>query len=94
LCQKKMNRYWIKLIANLPFAETTVLFDRGQVEAKRGRPRNLLLAELKSLATANGIEDACIHATGYGKTGFKLYFTGIPKELHQRFRNVWGANWK
>lgn len=89
-----MKRFWIKLIACLPLAETTVLIKGGRAIRKRGDARSVLLYELTDLAKSNNITDACIHAASAGNSGHRLSFYGIPRSLHQRFRNVWSANWR
>ena len=87
-----MKRFWIRLIASLPLADTVILIQNGRVDVKRGKVRTVLLAELAELSKAQSIEIACITADAT-PNGFRLSFVGIPKGLHQRFRNVWGANW-
>ena len=88
-----MTRFWIKLAAGLPLAGVTVLILDGQAVAKRGAVPFGLLAELEELARTNGIETACIHARR-ASHGFSLTVFGVPKALHQRFRNTWAANWR
>ncbi len=88
-----MRACWIKLIAALPLADTTLLVENGKVEVKRGHVRSVLLSELTELCQINHVTVACINARTKS-TGFKLAFYGIPEELHQRFRNVWGVHWK
>lgn len=88
-----MTGFWIKLFACLSFADATVLIQDGHAVAKRGAAPFILLAELAELARTNGIETACIHARMTGH-GFSLTLFGVPQALHQRFRNVWAANWR
>ena len=88
-----MNRFWIRFLASLPLADTTVLIDGGRAEARRGVVHSRVLSALADLAGANGIETACVHARTAGKS-LSLTLFGVPESLHQRFRNVWGANWK
>ena len=87
-----MKTFWIKFIASLPLAPTTVLIADGKVVVKRGKIHSALVSALKQLAYSNEITIACIHATEIGNSGHKLSFFGIPDKLHQRFRNVWAAN--
>jgi hypothetical protein len=89
-----MNRIWIQLVALLPLGSVTILIANGKATPRRGRPRSVLLSELSQLAQSNGIHLAAIHASAIGKSGYRLSLFGIPKRLHQRFRNVWAANWK
>ena len=88
-----MTRFWIKLAAGLPLANAAVLIVDGQAVAKRGTVPARLLAELAELARTNGIETACVHARRTSH-GFSLTLFGVPRALHQRFRNVWVANWR
>ncbi len=48
--QRKMRRFWIQFVAMLPLAETTVVITDGVAQAKRGKPRSVLLSELTELA--------------------------------------------
>jgi hypothetical protein len=91
LCGMKMKRFWIRLMAELPLGDTTVLIDQGKVEVKRGKVSSRLLSELDELSKSMNIDVGCIHAQTT-PVEFRLSFIGIPKELRQRFRNVWGAN--
>ena len=61
--------------------------------AKRGTVPARLLAELAELARIGGVETACVHARRTSH-GFSLTLFGVPRALHQRFRNVWVANWR
>ena len=88
-----VKRLWIKLIATLPLANTTILIENGMAVTKRGMVRSVLLSELAELAMSNDVQCACIMARTTS-TGFSLSFYGIPKALHQRFRNVWGVHWR
>jgi hypothetical protein len=92
--ENEMKRFWIKFMASLPLGDTTVLIADGGVVARRGNPRAALLSELSEWVKCNGIHDACVHASTTGASGFRLSLFGIPDSLHQRLRNVWGANWK
>jgi hypothetical protein len=83
-----MKALWIKIIAALPLAETTVLISKGKPALKRGKVRSALLSEIEQLAQSNGISTACIQASGKNK----LTFHGIPPHLHQRLRNIWVVN--
>ena len=87
-----MKKLWIRFIASLPLADTTVLITDGNVVTRRGRTRPALRAELGELARTTGVVDACIHAYTTGHLGCRLSFFGIRDSLHQRFRNVWCAN--
>ena len=89
-----MKKFWIQLVARLPLADTTIVIAAGRASAYRGNPRSMLLAELSDLARQVGIECACIHASPVEGSAFKLRLFGVPHALHQRFRNVWGANWR
>ena len=80
-------------MAALPVAGTTILIEHERAALKRGRERSILLSELTELARHHHIEIGCIHAWTTS-TGFRLAFFGIPTELHQRFRNVWGVHWR
>jgi hypothetical protein len=88
-----MKRCWIRFLAALPLGTTTVLIEDCRAKTTRGAAPPGLLAELSELARSNGVACACLHAR---KTvgGFSLALRGIPRQLHQRFRNVWGANWR
>ena len=88
-----MKRIWIKLASCLPLADATVLILDGHAVAKRGTMPFELLAELTELARTNGVETACNPARRTSH-GFSLTLFGVPKGLHQRFRNVWAANWR
>ena len=89
-----MNRFWIRLVASLPLTDTVVLVQNGRVVAKRGRIRTALLSELAELVRCNQIQTACVMARTTAST-FRLSFLGVPDEtLRQRFRNVWGVNWR
>jgi len=88
-----MRQTWIRFIAWLPLADATVLVVGGRVEARRGLVPARLLAELTELAATHGIATACIHARKTSH-GFSLSLFGVPPAQHQRFRNVWAANWR
>jgi len=88
-----MKRIWISFISCLPLADTTVIIQKGNATAKRGKLRSILLSDLSELAHSNNIQDACIHADLQGST-FKLSLYGIPKNFQQRVFNVWSSNWK
>lgn len=88
-----MKRLLVKLVAFLPLADTTVIIDSGHAIRRRGQVRTVLLSELTELAKSEGIADACLHVSTTTDE-FKLSIFGIPTSLHQRCRNVWGANWK
>jgi len=88
-----MKRAWIRLVAALPLADTTLLITDARLEVRRGKVRAGLLRELNELLKLHPLAMACIQARTT-QTGFRLSFHGIPQELHQRFRNVWSANWK
>jgi hypothetical protein len=87
-----MRKLRVKLAASLSRADAVVLIADGELEVRRGQLRAALLSDLQELARASGIRHACIHAT-FLDSRYELRFTGIPERLHQRFRNVWGANW-
>ena len=89
-----MKRLWIKFIASLPIAETTVLIVDGKAVVTRGKANSALASEVQGLASSSGVTIACIHGSEAGSAGHKLSIFGIPDNLHQRFRNVWAANWK
>lgn len=89
-----MKRFWIELIASLPLTDAAVLVQNGRVIVKRGKVRTALLSELAELVRCNQIQTACILARTTATT-FRLSFLGIPDEaLRQKFRNVWGVNWR
>ena len=89
-----MKPFWIRLIASLPLTDTVVLVQNGMVIVKRGKIRTALLSELAELVRCHQIQTACIMARTTATT-FRLSFLGVPDEaLRQRFRNVWGVNWR
>lgn len=88
-----MNPFWIRLVAALPLTDTAILIENGKATVKRGKLRSVLLSEISELAGTNKIQLACIMARTTPAT-FKLSFAGIPKDLQQRFLNVWSANWR
>jgi hypothetical protein len=88
-----MERYWIKLLAALSFADMTILIENGKAECKRGKACSALLSELSELSENQNLKFACIKAW-MTPTGLKLSFMGVPEHLRQRFRNVWGVHWK
>lgn len=89
----KWKRFWIKALAALPLARTVVLLQDGKAEAKRGKARPALLAEIGDLSRQVGVDIACIHADHRGGAS-RLRFFGITVDFHQRFRNVWSAWWR
>ena len=89
-----MNRFWTRLVASLPLTDTVILVQNGMVIVRRGKVRTTLLSELAELVRCNRIQTACIMARTTART-FRLSFLGIPDEvLRQKFRNVWGVNWR
>lgn len=88
-----MKRCWVRFLAALPLGTTTVLIEDSRASTRRGAAPARLLAELSELAQSNGIACACLHARK-AVGGFSLALRGVPRHLHQRFRNVWGANWR
>ncbi len=90
---EKMKKLWIILIAALPLGDTTLLITGEKVEVRRGQVRSGLLSELNELLRMYPLNIACIHARTT-QTSYHLTFFGIPEDLHQRYRNVWGVNWK
>jgi hypothetical protein len=88
-----MKRLLIELVVFLSVADTVVLIKDGEARVKRGKANAMLLQRLEDLPRDEGIDTACICA-GTGADGFRLSLTGVPRSLHQRFRNVWAANWK
>lgn len=81
-----------RLLALLPLGSDTVLISGGIASARRGKIRGLLLTELNDFAREHGIDSACIHSQQRPGYGFSLRIYGVPESLHQRLRNVWGAN--
>ncbi|MEN9361237.1 MAG: hypothetical protein RL095_2772 [Verrucomicrobiota bacterium] len=81
-----------RLLAFLPLGDATVEISRGLASARRGQIRGLLLSELNDFAREHGITDACIHSRQRPGYGFSLRIYGVPPSLHQRLRNIWGAN--
>jgi hypothetical protein len=81
-----------RLIAWLPLGDNTVLISRGIATARRGKIRGLLISELNDFAREHAITSACIHSRSREPYGFSLRIYGIPASLHQRLRNIWGAN--
>jgi len=89
-----MGRSWIRLMANMPFRQISILIIDGRAIAKTGKVRATLLVALGQLANKHHIEAACIHAVATNSarsSTFQLTFFGIPEELQQRFRNVWSV---
>ncbi len=80
------------LLAFLPLGDSTVLISGGVATARRGKIRGLLLSELNDFAREHGITSACIHSRQRPGYGFSLRIYGVPASLHQRLRNIWGAN--
>ena len=88
-----MKQLWIRLVAALPLTNTAILIAHGRATVTRGKVRPALLSELGDLARSTHVETACILARTTATT-FRLTFVSIPAHLQQRFRNVWGANWR
>ena len=88
-----MKRFWIQLMAWLPLTDASVIIADGKATVRRGNVRSVLLSELEELARSSGLDLGCIRAQTRGN-GFRLSFYGVPPQLRQRFRNVWGANWR
>ena len=87
-----MKRFWIRLMAALPLGDATVLIENDKAVRRRGKLPATLLSELSDVAASNGVRHACLHERGTRGTGFRLRLFGVPADLRQRFRNVWGAN--
>lgn len=88
-----MNSLWIKLMSRLSLADIVLVILHGRVQVQRGTVRPGLLSELGELVQHTHIENGCIQAR-IASSSIRLSFFGIPEKFHQRFRNVWSANWK
>jgi hypothetical protein len=90
-CAGNNEKILDKTDCRLSLSDTVILIENGRSEIKRGNARAALLSELTDLSKEHKIDIACINASEKSM-GFRLSFFGIPEELHQRFRNVWGVN--
>ena len=88
-----MKRLFIIFISWISLSEISIIIENGKAKVRRGNVRLGLKSELEELSHHNKINMACINAQTTAE-GFRLSIYGVPKELQQRFRNVWGVNWR
>ena len=88
-----MKQIFTKLRLLFSRDDTVIEIKGHDVKALRGDVKQSLLSEIEDLLQLGGsIEEEAYILVMSEKKFFRLKFIGIPKHLHQRFRNVWGAN--
>ena len=89
-----MNKLLLSLKLLFSWDDIGIEIQGDTAIALRGEVKNILLKEIEDLAKAHEFEDKSYILATSEKKFCRLKFIGIPKHLHQRFRNVWNANWK
>ena len=90
--QMGLKHFFNQIKIALSFADIVITFEDGQAKTNRGKPRPSLLTALSEIAASNNIKTGLILARRQGPGHQLTISRDIPETLHQRIRNVWGAN--